>query len=108
MNISGRISSAVRKVMQGEHRGFFIFVCVMVGICICFICFLPGDNLFNWIRAKSDIRRQKKQIEYYNRQIQEIDREIHTLATDRDSLERFAREQFQYASPGDDVYIIKD
>lgn len=108
MKKQNRILTYFRKVMKGDHRGFFLFVCAAIFICFCFICFLPGDNLFNWVRAKSDIRRQKKQIEYYNSQIEEIDREINTLTTNRDSLERFAREQFQYASPGDDVYIIGD
>ena len=27
---------------------------------------------------------------------------------DRDTLEKFAREQFNLAEPGDDVYIIED
>ncbi|MBQ0044323.1 MAG: septum formation initiator family protein [Bacteroidales bacterium] len=97
----------IRSLFEGDNGGFFVFAVFAVGLCVAFICFLPGENLFNWLRAKSEIRRQNAQIEYYDEQIKEIDRAIETLATNKDSLERFAREQFQYASPGDDVYILE-
>ena len=36
-----------------------------------------------------------------------MDRKIRMMKGDRDTLERFAREQFYFAEPGDDVYIIE-
>lgn len=97
----------LKELFSGEHRGFFIYTAVVIVIGIYIVCFLPGTNFFTWIKAKADIRRQNRQIEYYNSQIDEINREIQTLSSDKDSLERFAREQYQYAEPGDDVYILK-
>lgn len=102
-----KVKDYVDSLFKGEHRGFFVFAVFAVGLCVVFICFLPGENIFNWFKAKSEIRRQNAQIEYYNEQIVEIDRAIEALRTDKDTLERFAREQFQYASPGDDVYILE-
>ena len=37
----------------------------------------------------------------------DMDRKIRMMRGNRDTLERFAREQFYFAEPGDDVYIIK-
>ena len=37
-----------------------------------------------------------------------MDKEIDLLTTNKDSLEKFAREEFHFASPGDDVYIEKN
>ena len=34
-----------------------------------------------------------------------MDRQIQMLSNDRDTLEEFARENFHFAAPGDDVYI---
>ena len=34
-----------------------------------------------------------------------LDDEIRMLSTSRDSLEKFAREEFGFAEPGDDVYM---
>ena len=34
-----------------------------------------------------------------------MDEQIRTLSTDRDTLEEYARENFHFAAPGDDVYV---
>ena len=49
----------------------------------------------------------EKQIEDYKAQTKALDARIEDLTTNRDSLERFARENFHFAAPGEDVYIIK-
>ena len=36
-----------------------------------------------------------------------MDKRVNMLKTDRDTLEKFAREQFHFAAPGDDVYVIE-
>lgn len=96
----------LKSAFEGERGSFLRFMLFSLLVALLLMSFLPGTNFFTWIRAGIDIRRQERQIEYYNRRIEEMDREIKTLKSDRDSLERFAREQFQYAAPGDDVYII--
>ena len=42
----------------------------------------------------------------YRDEIEEMDRQIQMLTHEKDSLETFAREQFHFAEPGDDVYLI--
>lgn len=70
------------------------------------VCFLLHDNLFNWLHAGFVIRQQRKQIERYEAEIKELDRQIESMSTDRDTLEKFARETFLFAEPGDDVYVV--
>ena len=36
-----------------------------------------------------------------------MDAEIQSLTNSRDSLEKFARETYHFAAPGEDVYIIE-
>ena len=50
---------------------------------------------------------QKDEIERYQKEIDEMDARINMLQHNRDTLEEFAREQFYFAAPGDDVYIIE-
>ena len=71
------------------------------------ICFLMRDNVIRWVRAGFTIGKQKRQIELYQQNIRELDQKIGSLSTDRDSLETFARENFLFAEPGDDVYLIE-
>jgi len=72
------------------------------------VCFLKHDNIFRWIGYGFTVREQKKQIEWYYREIKELDRQIEAMSTDRDTLEKYAREKFYFAEPGDDVYIIEE
>ena len=63
--------------------------------------------MIHWIQAKKDINAQEAAIEQYKADLEEMDKRINMLKTDRDTLEKFAREQFKFAAPGEDVYIIE-
>jgi len=70
--------------------------------------FVRHDNLIRWIRAGFTIRKQERQIEWYHKEIADLDKQIEAMSTDRDTLEKYARETFLFAEPGDDVYLIPD
>ena len=63
--------------------------------------------MIHWIKAKMDINAQEEAIEQYNAEIEEMDKRINMLKNDKDTLEKFAREQFNFAAPGEDVYVIE-
>ena len=67
----------------------------------------PGNTIILWVDNAVEVRRQQKQIEYYEKSNDEMSRRLEMLRTDRDTLEKFAREQFNFAVPGEDVYIIE-
>ena len=89
-----------------EQRSFLRYAIVATVIFLLFM-FLKKDNLVNWVQAGLSLRRQERQIEQYQRENEELDRRIRVMTGDRDSLERYAREQFYFAEPGDDVYITE-
>lgn len=96
----------IRQLFTGEHRSFFIFASVVTAVALLHLTFGSGNNLIHWIGAKLEISSQEKQIEQYTREIKEMDRRIRMLRSDRDTLEKFARENFHFAEPGDDVFIV--
>ena len=53
------------------------------------------------------MNRQEKIIEQYQVENAELDRRINMMKTDRDTLEKFAREQYNFAAPGEDVYVVE-
>lgn len=71
-----------------------------------FICLSRTGNIFRWAQAGLTLRRQHRQIELYNGEIRALDEKVQSLSTNRDTLETFAREQFHFAEPGEDVYLI--
>ncbi len=97
-----------KDIIKGEHGRFFIFAAVVFVVFFLILLFGKGNNLINWFGVKREISRQEKQIERYRREIDEMDRKIENLSNDKDALEEFARENFHFAAPGDDVYIIDE
>ena len=53
-----------------------------------------------------ETRRDKALIRECRQRTEEIERQIRQLKSDPDTLEKFARERFLFAAPGDDVYVI--
>ena len=47
-----------------------------------------------------------RQIREYEEKTVEMDGRINDLKTDRDSLEKFAREKFFFSAPDEDVYVL--
>ena len=67
----------------------------------------PGNTVIHWVKAKMDIIAQEKEIEQYRNDLKEMEERINMLKTDKDTLEKFAREQYYFTAPGEDVYIIE-
>lgn len=88
-----------------EERSFLRFAMVVTLGFLVFFSVIKRDNLFRWVEAGFTVRRQEKQIEFYEADIQRLQNEVKNLTTDKDSLEKYAREKFLFAEPGEDVYI---
>lgn len=98
----------IKDIFKGEHRKFAWFVAGSTALFLILWLVGPGNTFIHWIKAGREISRQEKVIQDYERQNADMDRRIELLKHDKDTLEKFAREQFNFAEPGDDVYIIED
>ncbi|MBR0532864.1 MAG: septum formation initiator family protein [Bacteroidales bacterium] len=92
---------------NAEKRSFIRYAIVATAIFLIMVGFINQNNIVRWVRAGAEIKRQDKLIEKYNKEILEMDSQIHGLTSDKDSLERYARENFGFAEPGDDVYVVE-
>lgn len=98
----------IKDIFKGSHRRFRVFFAITTAAFIFIWVVGPGNTVIHWIGAAVDIRNQERQIEQYKSDIEEMDERINLLCNDKDTLEKFAREQFHFAAPGEDVYVIKD
>jgi cell division protein FtsB len=104
----GKFSKIWNRSRDGanhEERSFVRYAIISTVIFLLFICVIKRDNLFRWIEAGITIHRQEKQVEFYEADITRLKDELNSLTTDRDTLEKFAREKFLFAEPGEDVYV---
>lgn len=88
-----------------ELRSFERTMTIALAIAVIFI-FAKKDNVVRWVEAGFTIRRQNREIEMNAKQIEQMQRTLENLTTNRDSLEKFARERYHFAKNGDDIYLI--
>ena len=92
---------------NAEKRSFFRYALIATAVFIILVGFVNQNNILRWIKSGAEIRRQDRLIEQYGKEIKEMDRQIHGLTSNKDSLEQYARENFGFAEPGDDVYRVE-
>ena len=92
---------------NAEKRSFVRYAILATAFFVIMVGFVNQNNIVRWIKAGFEIRNQERLIERYSAEIKDMDRKIHGLTHSKDSLEQFARENFGFAEPGDDVYIIE-
>ncbi len=97
----------IRDIWNGENRSFVRFAVVATALFLVLAGFVLPNSLYRWARSKAELHRQNRQIEMYRKEIGEMDKKLNKLSHDKDTLEQFAREQYGFAAPGDDVYLLK-
>ena len=70
------------------------------------ITFFDSNSLIKCSRVVSSINSQEKEKKYYKNEIESIEEKLNELSSNRDSLEKFAREQYKFHKEDEDVYII--
>ena len=75
---------------------------------VVWIIFFDQSNLIDWGRAKIDVKRQKSEKKYYEEEIARTREKLNELQSNRDSLEKFAREQYFYLRDGEEVFVVEE
>lgn len=96
----------LKEIWNGENGRFFKYAALITVFFLGKILFFGQNSLWRWAKAGMELKSQRRQIERYKQEIQSMDDQIQMLS-DRDSLEKFARENFHFAAPGDDVYVVR-
>lgn len=84
---------------------FLIYAAALLVLALAFLL-LKKDNIIRWIESGITIRRQERQIEYYQKEIEDLRRRVEDMTSDKDTLEKYARETYGFSAPGEDVYIV--
>lgn len=72
------------------------------------LTFTVGDsNLYKRYMYDQKIKSLEQEIEAYRKEIEINSQKLKDLRTDKDGLERFAREEYFMKKANEDIYIIK-
>ena len=81
----------------------------LVTIVLFALTFAMGDSsLYKRYTYDEKIRSLEKEIKHYQKEIEINSKKLNDLHTDKEGLERFAREEYFMKKPNEDVYIIKN
>lgn len=86
--------------LKGLQFGIVLLVIIM-------LFFFSDSNIMKRIKSDKEIRSLKNQIEFYRKKT-EIDKaKLHELQSDKDNLEKFARENYLMKKENEEVFIIE-
>ena len=97
----GLAESKVLKFIRNKYVIVTVFFLVWV-------LFIDTNNLFIWIRDMGVVSSQERQKEYYREAIRQTDEKLQELTSNKDSLEKFAREQYLFHQKDEEVFIITE
>ncbi len=77
-----------------------------VAIFLIWVFLLDSNNLIDRFSQMNEIRKLKKEKEYYEKKIKEDRKTIESLKEDDDYLEKFAREKYLMKKENEDLFIV--
>lgn len=92
--------SRVIKVLKNKYLLATLFFVV-------WIVFFDSNNLINWYTDIRTVVMQDRQKAYYKEAIKNTDEKLKELTSNRDSLEKFAREQYFFHEKDEELFIME-
>jgi cell division protein FtsB len=84
------------------------FKCLLVVIVFLVAMFTSSEhNLQTRIKNAITIRELKQEIEYYKDKSEKSKQRLQELKSDKEDLEKFARERYRMHAPNEDVYVVE-
>ena len=71
------------------------------------VFFFDKNNIIGWVKEYTVLYNQEKVIEKYHKDLEYLDARIQELSSNRDSLEKFAREQYYFHEKDEDIFIVQ-
>jgi len=82
---------------------------VLVVVASLIITFTIGDsNLYVRYKYDEQIRELESEIRAYRKEIEENQKRLDEMRNSKESIERYAREEFFMKKPDEDIFIIVD
>lgn len=70
--------------------------------------FLDSNDLISRFRMGAKLNSLENEKEYYQEKISEVEKDRQELTTNKELLEKFAREKYLMKKPTEDIFIIQE
>jgi len=89
-------------IMKGLRNKYLMAVLVF----LVWLLIFDNNSLIDRAKYLNTLHEMKDEKQYYLERIDEDSRRLNELKTDRDNLEKFAREQYFMKKENEDVFVI--
>jgi len=72
------------------------------------VTFINDIDLIFIMKSKSELNEMKEQLDYYEEQNQQTSESLAEITSDKNTLERFAREQYFMKRSNEDIFVIRE
>lgn len=93
------------KKLPPALRNFYI----VTGLCFfIWMLFLDSNDLISRFKMSNKIRSLENEKEFYQEKIAEVEKDRKELMTNKELLEKFAREKYLMKKETEDIFIIQE
>ena len=89
-------------IMRGIRNKYLMAVLVF----LVWLLLFDNNSLIDRVRYLTTLHKMEEEKQYYLERIDEDSRRLRELKTDRENLEKFAREQYFMKKENEDVFVI--
>jgi cell division protein FtsB len=93
------------KKLPPAFRNFYV---VCGALFLFWMTFLDSNDLVTRVKMASKLGDLEDEKEYYNQKIIEVEKDRNELMTNKELLEKFAREKYLMRKETEDVFVIVD
>ena len=79
---------------------------ITIAVFAIWMLFFDQNNMADRMRMSGEIRQLEADRKYYLEEIQKDSTRLQELTTDKDNLEKYAREQFLMKKKNEDVFVV--
>lgn len=98
-----QLKKTILRILSKFSKIQLIMIAVLIIICF----FISDSNLFARWSYDLEIRDLNKQIEYYREKTENDKRKLEELRSDKNNIEKFARENYLMKKENEEIFIIK-
>jgi cell division protein FtsB len=92
------------KKLPPVFRNFYL----VTGLCfLLWLTFLDANDLISRFSLSAKLHSLENEKEYYEKKIKEVEQDRKELMTNKELLEKFAREKYLMKKESEDVFIIQ-
>jgi cell division protein FtsB len=91
------------KKLPPALRNFYVVCSILF---LVWMTFLDSNDLITRFKMASKLGELDDEKEYYNQKIIEVEKDRNELMTNRELLEKFAREKYLMRKESEDVFVI--